>query len=426
MIRARHAAIVLLCAASIALGACSGGNAQKKDSGPYNKALQARRDGRLGEAEKLAGPLAKDGDLKAQLLLAEVLLLRGQHRRARALLEPVFAKNSEHEQTAALLAKACDGAGDRDRAIAMYARRLRLVPTDKDAAIRVSELLLSKGEAVHAYRFARAALKSHPRDGAILVLVSRAQLARGMLKPSLDSVNAALELDMKHADAWLQLAKVYEVMGEPRKAIESFRRCLGVDAQHAEALFGLGSALVQSREYAQAVGVLERAVKVRPDDPRVLNSYAAALSRAGHHDRAVVAMTRAVEMAPKHPLLMRNLLEVLLDAGMSVQADGLARAAVSVSRSKGVRALDQSALEGAVRRTVVAAAMTRQLCARQADARAVQVAIRSRLELLGLAVTDDEMTRLAAATVPQARAGIKRCRRPKKQQSPPSPKGATP
>ena len=398
---------------------CGASQQVAKPSSPLAAAKKARDDGQLQDAERHARAAAKSGDQEATMLLAEVLVLRGQHREAAALLAPLFLKHRENAKAALLLARAHDGAGNGDKAIAAYARRLRLVPTDKPAALRLAELLLARGDHLHASRVAKAMRKQSPNDPVVLTLLSRSELARGMLAAALKSATIATENGQRLSAPWLQLARVHVAMGEHRLAIEAYRRCLGNDAQHSDALLGLGGLLVEQREYQQAATVLSRAVKVRPDDVRGWNALAAVHNRLGQHDQAVAAMRKAHELRPRHPLVLRNLVEVLLDAGQPNEAVALAEQLAEIMRADGVSETARAGLRRSLVRSIVVAAVAQQLCrgANSADDVARQAI--DQLRSHGLTATRPQVTRFAADAVPQAKAALRNCKSARNQ-------GATP
>lgn len=391
--------------------ACSAPQVVDPDGDRYAQAVQARDQGKLAQAEQIIAPSAAKGGLQANLLLAEVEILRGKHRAAAERLIPLAAQNPRNSAVAGALARALDGTGQTAEAIVAYRQRLALAPDDVDAARRLAELLLGTGRAQAASEVAQEATVRHPKSAQAHALLARALLARGRLPLALESARQATRLDSRSVAAWLQLARALTLGGELDPAVEAYGKLLELDPQHSAGLAGLAGVHIEQRKWAQAIAVLKRAVKVHPDSATNWNAMAVCRSRIGEHEGAVQAMNRALEAAPGNRLLRRNLVEVLLDAGRTEQAAAAAMS-LHVDGQSAARPVDSQQTEQALlERAVVADVLAGHACARtRGNAGKVEAEIVRRLEAVGMTPAPTDLARVAAEVLPQVRVARARCK----------------
>lgn len=399
-------------ALAMALVACGGAQPKPAPMTPRAQILQAMKLGDLAHAETMARALAKSGEPRHDLLLDEVLLRRGKHAEAARRLEPRYRKHPQNADLAGLYARALDALGRRAKAVVAYARRLRLVPTDPRAALRMGTLLLAQGDALHASQIAAAGSRSHPRHAGLRVLNARALLRRGRLAGAQKAANAALQIKPEQVAGWLVLARIQIGLGERTEAERSVQRGLTYDRQRVDALRLLASLRAARGAPNLAVITLKRALAVQPDNPTLLNAIATQRFRLGQTSLAIAALRKAIEIAPKQLVLRRNLAELLLASSRIQEAAQVARGAAALAREAEALAKNvRTAVEETLARTICAEVLFTQICKGVRDGQRVGAAVH--LAFAHENIPTANIDALAAEVAPYVKRATAQCRRPR-------------
>lgn len=402
-----HAVGLLL---TLGLAACAGPQVVQKSQTPLEHALELRDQGRLPEAEGELRALATAGDPAAVLPLAETLMLRGRHAEAAELLRPKLQANPEDAEVAALLARALDGAGVPDEAIAAYARRLMLVPGDADAAVRMAELLMSRGDHAHASQIAQAALKTHPDHPLLLVQLARAMLGRGRIPQALEAAHKATQIAPHSSEAWLRLGEVLVAAGELEAAETALGRCLALDPQHPEALREMGAVLVERGEPQKALATLKKALQISPESAPTWVTLAVAKQRAKDLTGAVAALEQALRIAPKSAQIHRYLAEVSLEDGQPGRALDEAEAARHLQQGKAA-AQESGEVEELIVRAIVVQALADEMCHKTREGAELDARVQKQLQAHGVPRTTEVVAQVGVSATASVKAAAARCGR---------------
>jgi Flp pilus assembly protein TadD len=396
---------------TMALVACSAPQVVQRRLTPLEHALELRDRGQLPEAEAELRVLVGRGEEGALSALGETLMLRGHHAEAVELLKPALQTQPDDPGLALALARAADGCGRVDDAVAAYARRLTLRPDDADAAARMTELLLLRGDAAHASQVAHAGLKSHPEHAGLLVQSARALLARGRPAQALDDARKATAIAAQMPDAWMVLGEVQLTLGVLDEADKAFRQTLTLAGDDATVLRHLGMVQLERGELQAAQDSLLRARKLSPDDPQVWLTIAAVRQRARDAAGAVTALQETLRLQPKWVSAHRFYAEVLLDDGWPAQARTEATAALELARGQ-KQGGDPAACEEVLARTIVAQVLTEAMCARQPHAADLDGAVLTTLQAAGIRWSQGQVVQAGAAVAAQVKAAAARCAKP--------------
>ena len=397
--------------AALTFSACSAPQRAPLDD-PRSRARVLLEAGQLDQAEQLARRLAKDGQLNDQLLLAEVWIRHGKHKQVVELLSPLFKAQPKHARIAKWLALALDATGQGERALRVYARRLRLVPDDRNAARRFASLLLQRGNPGQAAEVAAGALKSGPKDYTLLTVLAKSQLRRGRLPMARKAAAAATQLKPEQADGWLVFARVEAARGEYADAERAVVTGLKYAPQHVPSLRFYAALLAAKKDLAGAARRISSAIAVRPDDPQLLNEFAVLQFRLGHHEAATLALRRALKNAPKRLALHRNLIEVLLADARLSQAAEAANIALAVARGvKGLQKSTKQTLEDSVIRALCALTMLRFVEGRGRGAKKLGLKIDRALDGAGLHLTTSQRDAAAASVAKAVKAARRRAQK---------------
>ena len=390
--------------------ACSGPQLATPTGTPLQRAIDQRDQGHLAQAQAALTRLLADGDQAAALPLAETLMLRGQHAQAVELLKPRLQAHLQDPELAGALARALDGAGLPQEAIAAYARRLTLLPDDAEAAVRMAELLLSAGDAAHASQVATAGLKLHPDHAMLLLISARTLLARGRVPQALEAAHKATNLQPQSSESWLRLGEILMMAGELEAAQVAFERCLSLDPQHPEALREVGAVLVERGQLAKAVQMLKKSLAVAPESTQAWVTLAVAHQRDHAYGDAESALEEAVRLQPKSAPVHRFFTEVLLEDGLPTRALQQAQAGrnlVATAKTTDAPLLQEYA--DLVSKVLIVQAMSAAVCSHDKDAAGLEARIAHQLQAEHIQQTPSQVAEVAQASAAAIKAATNRC-----------------
>ncbi len=370
--------------------------------------MHLRDQGRFDDAERDLKTLAEAGDNRAQLELAETLMLRGRHAKAAELLKERYKIAPDDPDLVGAMARALDGAGQADEAATAYARRLQLVARDVTAAVRLTEILVGRGDLVQACMVAEAGLRAQPDHAGLHSALSRALLGRGRVPQALEHAKLATNYAADDASVWLQLAQVHLLIGELESAKTALERCIKLDPQNVDALRDLGIVLLELGDAKAAVAQLKRATQIAPDSAAAWTALGVARHRAGDLVGAMASLENASRLQPHAPQIHANLAEVALD-------DGYPRRAVTEARKARDR-LGSTAgadlrkrIERLHARAVVVALLADALCRGDKDGAGLQQAAEHELHDAGLDAWLPEIPKLGAECGHHVQVARQRC-----------------
>jgi tetratricopeptide (TPR) repeat protein len=317
------------------------------------------------KARQLAPVPAED-----RLELARALRLAGSAARAREILEAqppesrtagehaelgLLALNDAEYETAArhlreatrqpdrsdpeaeyLYAKALEGLGQNDQAVAHYRRALEKQPRHRRARFRLGNLLLRSGQADEGRALLRGYEEFRQRDRIVrmmvAVLASSSLTAVERRDKSLTLVNLLIEAgEVEEAarvlqpalwrypdDADFRTAQASWLLasGEPQKARELLEPILSLLSPRRDALWLSARLHVLTGNAAQALADFERLLSIDKDPSApVLRELARAYAMSGRTKDAEATLHRALERDP-------SLAEAHLDLGLLLQGEG--------------------------------------------------------------------------------------------------------
>lgn len=226
------------------------------------RALEALRGGRLGEAARLAQQalLADPGDGVAAQALGHALVREGRGREAvEALRAP--AARSQDPALETLFARALAMAGRRDEAIEQLRRTTERRPVFVLAFLELAQLLAEAGRNAEAEDVYAEGLALAP-EAAVL------RLGLGHLCLALNQRGRARELFAEVAraaphrvDAKLALARVMELDGDYGAAVALYRGALELRGDDPAAQIALGKCLVELGEREAGEAMLKQAAR---------------------------------------------------------------------------------------------------------------------------------------------------------------------
>lgn len=320
---------------------------------PLDEALWRRladvyqRTGEIGEETNARLRLIEINadDMTAHTRLVDIFLERGEANRAAAHLAFWLGENCRDKAAWEILAKLNLELGDCDGALEAWRRARELGPLDRNAAIEVAKIWLSKGRPQEAIAPLKSAPNTHAADVQVLRLLARAfQQARSPReelttwkqiiaaaprdRQAIRRVGALLfEMEefteaapfLRQAIGWSannstlarQYALALRVSGDVRDEIDAWKRVLSLKPNDLEAQRRLGDLYFGQKRFRRAALYLERASKAGPHDQRILRRAAKAFRRVGDGAGEVRTLKRLISTAPADHYARRRIAELL-------------------------------------------------------------------------------------------------------------------
>jgi tetratricopeptide (TPR) repeat protein len=264
-----------------------------------------------------AAQLVRGSPAAPSLVLAELLLERGELAEAAAQIDLVLARDAADPRALLDRARLEVAQGNWDAARRDLEASIRRAPD-----VKVSHLLLAKvygraggNDAVAAgEREARkaAALGENPHwpdpfieEMAQLAigrsaLLERAEilLREGKAQPAITALEALASRYSGDVAVQVTLGQAYLQAGDAAKAESTFRAAIAARPDSVDAQLWLGRMLCDQHRFADAVPPLREAVRLNPNLPEPCYQLAVALLGSGQRDGAINALREAVRVEP--------------------------------------------------------------------------------------------------------------------------------
>ena len=235
-------------------------NALTYDPGAAHALLAqiAYRQGDLGAAEAEArAALAVVGDRRpgAHLILADVLIARGEPKKAAEFLSNSLEQGVQAESVVAKLAMTYLRIGELDKAEEI----LRGFESTDDPGILVAfgKLAMSRGRWNKARGWVERALLAAPTDATVKLNLGIIAMAEGKLVEARTLLEQSVTMTPASFDGWNALGSVCARQGDPRGAVIAWQRAHEINPGVLDVVYNLGLASAQAGRTSQAVGYLE-------------------------------------------------------------------------------------------------------------------------------------------------------------------------
>ncbi|HEY8880721.1 MAG TPA: tetratricopeptide repeat protein [Roseateles sp.] len=206
----------------------------------------------------------------------------------------------------------------------LFARALKLAPTDERALTAQLNALAIEGDGAAVGELATRALAAHPRSGALRVGVADALWHGG--RPLAGEVLPGLARDvdtLKGEDRFrvdLALADYHRRLGDVPRALAAYEAVIAYQSDQPEALWGRAATLALDGRWDEAFAQYEAVLRLRTGLVPLRRDYALDLLRAGRKEAARAQLKEALILDPADP-------DTLALRGWLALADGDAAAA---------------------------------------------------------------------------------------------------
>ena len=264
-------------------------NALPHDPGATHALLAqiAYRRGDLGRAETEArAALSVVGDRRpgARLILADILVARGEPVQAADLLSQTLDEGIRAESVYSKLAMTYLRIGELDRAEEV----LRGFEETNDLGILVAfgKLAMSRGQWSEARAWIERALLAAPTDATVKLNLGIVAMAEGKLAEARTLLEESVAGNPASFDGWNALGSVRARQGDLDGAITAWQRAHAINPGVLDVVYNLGLASAQAGRVSHAVGYLE--------------DYAARAGEGPQRDRALTLVQQLRLQTPQN------------------------------------------------------------------------------------------------------------------------------
>jgi arylsulfatase A-like enzyme/Tfp pilus assembly protein PilF len=226
-----------------------------------------RGDLDVAEAEARAA-LSVPGNRRpdARLIMADILIARGQPRRAADLLSQALEEGIDDEPMISKLAMTYLRIGQPD----MAAEILTGFEDSDDPGILLAtgKVAMTRQRWAEARAWVERALAVAPNDPAVKLNLGLIAMAEGSLGEAATLLEEAVAGNPSSFDGWNALGSVHAQRGDPGLAIVAWERAHEIDPRVLDVVFNLGVACAQAGRSSRAIAFLEEYVARAEPGPR--------------------------------------------------------------------------------------------------------------------------------------------------------------
>jgi tetratricopeptide (TPR) repeat protein len=271
----------------------------------YNLAVLYEHKGDNGAAEQHYRACLQESSDYAPALgnLINLLVRRGEGRRALEAAQAAVAKNPQRLDLRALKAKALVASGDPRSAI--------------------SE--------------AKAILREDEKNVGAMMLLANVYFGQGKNELTAHILRQSLKIDPDNPEAHHLLGHALVALDEKAKALQSFQKAIELRRDFPEALNSLAVMLLQTGDVGRALNYLEDAVKIAPTFREAHLNLGNAYRKSGEVAKAKASYERVLELQRGSPDAYYNLALLYLDHEMPDAPDEIRRLEVALEYFKRYR-----------------------------------------------------------------------------------------
>jgi tetratricopeptide (TPR) repeat protein len=223
--------------------------------------------GESDEEEPASARMPSADELAALRQVVELLYDAGSLDKA---VRPLRKVMTVPTRETALLSMATDiflGTANYEEALATGEQLLALKPDDARVRVQLVDAEYRLGRIEKAMTAAKASLKAHPADLAMLTALATMEVEMGPGHPGYGvSLKAALKMKPDHVPALYLQGRMAQMEGDYKDAETAFRKVVKLDPANAKAFGQLGMALYHLGKNDEAEKAYQSELKMNPSD----------------------------------------------------------------------------------------------------------------------------------------------------------------
>jgi tetratricopeptide (TPR) repeat protein len=276
------------------------------------KVLVARGDTNQAESVLLKAIELQPDSQSAYLMLAQFYTAANQNQKALADLQAALAKNPKDVAALMLMGITYNSEKDYKDARDAYEKLLAIAPNNGVAINNLACLYAEHlGQLDKACQLARQARDLAPTDPAIADTLGWILYQKGQYSSALSLLRESVDKLYAVPEAQFHLGMTYYMMGDEANARTAFQRALQLNEDFPQKNEGNQclAVLAIDAKTAQADtrAWLEKRVANQPNDPVALGRLAAIYQREGTMDKAIATYEAALQANPQNVMAMVNL-----------------------------------------------------------------------------------------------------------------------
>ncbi len=231
--------------------------------------------------------------------LAALRFLSGATSHAVALLDDIPLNQVRDEVVLTQMAKIYAGAGQPDRALALYEEAIRVNPEQAETYFAKGVLLLNLKQARRAEEAFTRGLPHAPQSQLGYFYQGKALEAQGERAGAKEAYRQAIIRAERFEPAYQALARLYESDGDIEEAIQLYERFAAFGTSHETHFHNdFLRLLMQHKRYGRALEILDHMIAEDPEDVTVRIRKALVYVETNNSPRAIEDLKRLVQAHP--------------------------------------------------------------------------------------------------------------------------------
>ena len=243
-------------------------------------------------------PQQADSSFAVQFRQALNLAERGDKQRAMALTLELLERNATFVPAIKLKGMLLEEAGDAAQAGAVYEQGLNLAPNDPDFLLKTGVYRLAKGDRDRAIQLLQRCVKLNPHDGDAQYYLAQAYHLNGQDKLALAAIQQSLKNEPDNASVWQKYGAILCDTGNCESGLRWLLKAQRKDATLPRIDFDIAAIDYKLMDLAGAAQHAARAVEVQPSDVGALELLATSDVKLAQWKEAEPAFRRILALRP--------------------------------------------------------------------------------------------------------------------------------
>jgi tetratricopeptide (TPR) repeat protein len=267
----------------------------------------------------------EDQNWEAHYNLALALLRKGDRARAMRELQTAIQQKPDSVSSHFALGSVFEDEKKLGNAEEQFRAALKIDPHFTQAAIRLSEVLITEGKPQASVACLEDAVKQAPPDQAepVQAALGIAYAESGKMEKAFASLKDVVNAQPDSSDAHFTLGLLYAREGQFRdeeRAVTEFHDALRLDQGMDPARIALGRVLISLHKYSDAASVVLEYTRRQPRDAQGFYALGRAYEGLKESDAAVATLKSAVVLDPKDATIRFDLGMLLANTGQTAAA----------------------------------------------------------------------------------------------------------
>ncbi|HVF49595.1 MAG TPA: tetratricopeptide repeat protein [Pyrinomonadaceae bacterium] len=280
----------------------------------------------LTEAERLAGEiLEKDKNhIEGHILLANVLSLRGDNKRALEELNLAISLNPQRLESYLSLARFHAQTGDAGKAEEAFKRALSMNDRASLAHVEYAKFLVQANRTGEAEAEFQKAVEVDPSNRDVRVVLASFYLVNKRLDKAEEAYKALAELDRDKPEGRAVLADFYATVGRYDEAFQIYQETVAKSPDYVRGRYRLGELMLQRGDLAGAQKQVEDILQKNANDMQARLLRSRIQLQTGKTKEAIEDLREVLKQEPQSDTGLYFMAEANFRAGQVEQARSFA------------------------------------------------------------------------------------------------------